>query len=286
MHKSHRHPTVLPGVDVISILSDRSFPRHSHDEFGFGYLVTGGQSSWSHRGMVEAQAGDVITVNPAEIHDGLGRKGQPRHWRMIFLTPAALSEFSDGPPDRAEFARPVKTCPAALAQTINAFKALASGVPDLNDAEQLLMLALADHLGKPGGDGPSEAAQRSRAVQIALDMIHQDWPAHLSLADFARATGTGRFQILRRFSKEVGSTPHAYLMQHRVKRAKDMILRGASLADTAFACGFSDQSHLTRSFSRQVGVTPGRFSRAAARPPAISFNPVSSGSPMLGKNQR
>ena len=95
-------------------------------------------------------------------------------------------------------------------------------------------------------------------------MIFQSWEAPLSLADFADATGTSRYQILRRFSRELGATPYAYLTQHRIKRAKDKIVAGASLADTAVACGFSDQSHLTRAFSRQFGLTPGCFLKRAA----------------------
>ena len=94
-------------------------------------------------------------------------------------------------------------------------------------------------------------------------MIYQAWDTPLTLADFAQATGASRFQVLRRFSQEMGATPHAYLMQHRVKRAKEMILAGPSLADTAVACGFADQSHLTRVFSRQTGLTPGAFVRPA-----------------------
>lgn len=264
MHKSERNQTILNGVEMISIMSDRSFPRHSHDEFGFGFIAKGGQFSWSHCGMVEAQAGDTITVNPGEMHDGLGRKDQPRHWRMIFLTPAALAEFGDVDVDRAEFALPVNPSKDTLAQTISVFEAFTFDQTDRNGAEQMLMLALAAHLEGTSVGTTLDVSDRSHAVQIALDMIFQSWADPLSLADFAKATGTSRFQILRRFSREMGTTPHAYLTQHRVKRAKDLILSGTALAETALACGFSDQSHLTRIFSRQFGLTPGRFITQAA----------------------
>lgn len=263
MHKSYRSQTILPGVETISIFSDRSFPRHSHDEFGFGYMAKGGQSSWSQRGMVEAQAGDTITVNPGEMHDGLGRAGQPRHWYMFFLTKEALSHLSDVHPGKAEFAHPVNSSKAAFLHTERAFSALQSEGCDRNEAEQLLMLALATQLEQHEADARQVVSRHSHEVEIAIDMICQNWAAPLSLADLANATGTSRFQILRRFSREIGTTPHAFLTQHRVKRARAMILRGVPLADTAVACGFSDQSHLTRNFSRQFGVTPGSFARRA-----------------------
>ncbi|MEY8828184.1 AraC family transcriptional regulator [Sedimentitalea sp. XS_ASV28] len=263
MHKSVRHQTILPGVDAISIKSDRTFPRHSHDEFGFGYIVDGGQESWSGHGLVAAKAGDTITVNPAELHDGTGRDGHPRHWRMLYLAPAALAEFSDIPVESAEFSLPVNRSRRTLRLAVEAIKAVTLGQPDLEHAEQLVMLALAAQLTpNRSGDIP-KTSLRSKDVQTVLDMICQDWGAPLSLADFATATNASKFQILRRFSRELGTTPHAYLTQHRVKRAKDMIMAGSSIADTAIACGFSDQSHLTRTFSRQLGLTPGCFARPA-----------------------
>ncbi len=263
MHSSARYQTTLAGVEAVSIISDRTFPRHSHDEFGFGYIVHGGQDSWSGRGLVEAHAGDTITVNPAEIHDGIGRSGEPRQWRMLYLSSAAISELSEVPGSRAQFSRPVCRSKRALSLAIDAIKALTLDQPDRDQAEQLVMLALAAHLDTDPKSAVSRAPHRSREVQVALDMIFQNWEASLSLADLAKAAGTSKFQILRRFSREMGATPHAYLTQHRVKRAKDMIVAGSSLADTAFACGFADQSHMTRTFSRQLGLTPGSYAQRA-----------------------
>ncbi|MEL6206910.1 MAG: AraC family ligand binding domain-containing protein, partial [Pseudomonadota bacterium] len=214
MHKSARYPTSLPGVDAISIKSDRTFPRHSHDEFGFGYVVEGGQESWSGRGLVEAEAGDTLTVNPAEIHDGIGRNGQPRHWRMLFLSPAALAHLSGIPAASAEFSRPVNPSRRALRLTIDAIAAVTCDTPDRDQAEQLVMLALAAQLNSITSARALKPAQRSQDVQIVLEMIHGAWDAPLSLDDFATATQCSKFQVLRRFSRELGTTPYSYLTQH------------------------------------------------------------------------
>jgi AraC-like DNA-binding protein len=264
MHKSHLHQPLFDGIDAISIRSDRTFPRHTHDEFGFGYIVDGGQDTWSGRGLVEAQAGDTITVNPAELHDGIGRRGQPRHWHMLFLSPAAIAKFSDIPVASACFTRPVNQSKPALILARNAIQAFTQDDPDRNQTEQLLMLALAAQLEPEQSSNAMDVAHHSADVQTVLDMICQSWDSPLSLEDFASSTKTSKYQILRRFSRELGITPHAYLTQHRVNRARDMIRTGFSLADTAIACGFSDQSHLTRAFSRQLGLTPGNFLRKVA----------------------
>ncbi|HCP80946.1 MAG TPA: AraC family transcriptional regulator [Octadecabacter sp.] len=263
MHKPVQHHTVLRGVDAISIRSDRTFPRHSHDEFGFGYIAAGGQESWSGRGLVEASAGETITVNPAELHDGIGRKGQPRHWRMLYLSSNAVERLTDMPVERVEFSRPVDQSKQMTRLVIDAITAATLDTPEPDHVEQLVMLALDALLDAPVKCYKPSTLRHSSDVQIVLDMIQQDWATQLTLDDFSGETGASRFQVLRRFSRELGATPHAYLTQLRVKRAKAMIVAGSPLADTAYACGFSDQSHLTRAFSRQLGVTPGCFSRAA-----------------------
>ena len=67
----------------------------SHDQFGVGVIAFGAQRSWSGVGHVEASAGDVIMVNPGEMHDGAPLHSDARGWRMIYLDPA-LSGWRSG----------------------------------------------------------------------------------------------------------------------------------------------------------------------------------------------
>jgi len=77
-------------------------------------------------------------------------------------------------------------------------------------------------------------------------------------------SGVSRFQLLRGFSREIGITPHAYLVQRRVLRAKQFLADGQTPAEAATRAGFADQSHMTRAFVRQLGITPARYQAAIA----------------------
>ncbi len=256
MHRSVRHKSAIPGIDVISICSDCSFPRHTHDEFGFGYIVDGGQESWSGRGLVEASAGDVITVNPGEVHDGLGSKGRPRHWHMAFLSPDVVADYAGWPLSQIEFRDPVFRRAGMSRLVVSAIETLAGDHADPARIEESVTLVL----GSLVNETVAEAVppKLSAAVCAVMDRMRDEWFEPLSLDDFARTAGMSKFQILRTFSKEVGITPHAYLTQHRVKQARRLILEGVPIAEAAVASGFADQSHLTRAYSRQFGLTPGR----------------------------
>ena len=80
----------LAGVESMSATTARSFPRHTHDEYGIGLIDLGGHASWSGRGKVEAGPGSFISVNPGEVHDGHALGRRPRSWRILYFEPAAL----------------------------------------------------------------------------------------------------------------------------------------------------------------------------------------------------
>jgi AraC family transcriptional regulator len=61
------------------------------------------------------------------------------------------------------------------------------------------------------------------------------------------------------FKQSTKLTPHQYVVQCRINRAKQLLLQGMSVAEVALDLGFSHQSHLSRHFKRLVGVTPKEF---------------------------
>lgn len=262
MHKSARHCTSVPGVEAISIISDRSFPRHTHDEFGLGYLVDGAQKSWSGRGEVESTAGDIITVNPGELHDGIGRKGSPRHWRMLFLASETIERITGRCGARIELHYPVLRDKRKQAVVAQAFSALTCDDPDPGHIEERLLLALRSIVDQVSEAQPIKI--RSCAVMRVIERIEAESALPLNLSDYAATAQMSRYQTLRHFSAQVGTTPHAFLLQHRVKQARLHMRTGMSLADAAIASGFADQSHMTRSFVRQLGITPGSYMKAQA----------------------
>ena len=79
----------------------------------------------------------------------------------------------------------------------------------------------------------------------------------------ANACGLSSKHFSRAFRQSNGLSPHQWLLQRRVDKAK-RVLRDprVAIADVAIACGFSDQSHFTRVFTRWVGSSPGQWRRA------------------------
>ena len=101
--------SALAGVQAVAARSDRTFARHSHEQFGIGVIRHGAQASHSGRGQVQAQAGQVITVNPGEIHDGAPLGDAGRAWQMLYLDPSVAAEAAREflPAGEFEFPQPV-----------------------------------------------------------------------------------------------------------------------------------------------------------------------------------
>ena len=259
----------LAGVLAVEAETVHAFPRHSHEQFGVGLIERGAQRSLSGRGVVEAESGDLITVNPGEVHDGAPLGAAGRSWRMLYLDPALIVETAydtnEGKTRTCEFVRPVVRNEALA----NAFRALYSvltahheGGAGLRRDETLAVMV--DHLARERSLETLPAVPA--AIRRAQELLDDDPTAPVTLADLARASGLSRFQVVRGFSRAFGLTPHAYLVQRRIDLAHQLILKGAVLSEAAVASGFADQSHMTRHFVRRFGFPPGVLSAVGTCP--------------------
>ncbi len=79
-----------------------------------------------------------------------------------------------------------------------------------------------------------------------------------SVSDLARQFGVSAEHASRAFRDWFAMTPIAFRSEHRLRAALEAIEAGASIADSAHASGYADQSHMTRSFASALGMTPKR----------------------------
>jgi AraC-like DNA-binding protein len=252
----------IAGVNAVEADTRHTFPRHTHEQFGIGVICRGAQKSCSGRGMVEAGADDAITVNPGEVHDGAPIGDAGRSWRMLYFNPSiiaeAMGDMSEGKTHSYEFRHPVIKDARVAACFQRLFGACTKAdEQDVLQREELLLALL-----------PGVMSEQSRfiverlipkAISIAKCLIDDRPSSPITLSDLARASGLSRFQVLRGFVKATGLTPHAYLMQRRIEMVRRLIACGAGLAEAALAGGFADQSHMTRLFVRNYGISPGAY---------------------------
>jgi len=109
----------------------------------------------------------------------------------------------------------------------------------------------------------------TRIAARLRDWIDSDCRREQSLTSLAERLGVTRFQALRAFKQHFGLTPSAYQMCLRIAGAREALRAGATPAEVAADYGFSDQSHLGRHFKRELGVSPGQYSRPWLTTPQV-----------------
>ena len=110
------------------------------------------------------------------------------------------------------------------------------------------------------GLAPWQVRKVSAYIEAHLDST-------VSTADLAGLAKLSVFHFCRAFRSSFGESPHAYVMRRRVECAQGLMLQtNSSLAQIAIECGLSDQAHLSKSFRRFVGESPGAWRRARTAP--------------------
>jgi AraC family transcriptional regulator len=105
-----------------------------------------------------------------------------------------------------------------------------------------------------------------RALGRATDYVNDNLPRKLTLADMAGAARMSPYHFARSFKAATGLSPHRYVIQRRVERAK-ALLTGTDLTifEVAKAVGFANQSHLAFHVGRLLGASPKTLRLEAGR---------------------
>ncbi|MCZ0963843.1 AraC family transcriptional regulator [Paracoccus benzoatiresistens] len=106
--------------------------------------------------------------------------------------------------------------------------------------------------------GTLAAWQEERATAFLAEHL----TGGFSLDALAETCALSKSHFSRAFKQSFGKTPYRWLLEYRVARAKDMLRSDMPISHVALACGFADQSHMTRIFSAIQGETPGNWRRA------------------------
>jgi AraC-like DNA-binding protein len=177
-------------------------------------------------------------------------------------------QFS-GTPSGDDAHRPVDSCEQAAAEAtdqipciVQRYRALVS----LNTALAKALSAIRTSLAHVDGVPPAARSSPRRGLtpwqeRRAIDYLLSHLPTRISNAELAAACGLSQSYFVTAFRQATGETPHLCLLRYRVAKAKELLRGSMAIADIALACGFADQSHLTRVFTKQTGISPGEWRR-------------------------
>ena len=95
-----------------------------------------------------------------------------------------------------------------------------------------------------------------------LDFMEQNFTEELSLEEFASYTGRSLATFKRDFAKISPLSPQRWIMEHRLERAKSLLLAGGITAqEVGYRVGFKNRSHFSQAFKKRYGCAPAYYQR-------------------------
>lgn len=261
------HDPALPFIEARAVQDGRHvcYDKHSHAHFSIG-AITGGHSHYlNQRSLQEVSPGSLVLMNPEEVHACNPIADQPWSYLMFYLDTDWLRSQQEEAGLGSEF-RPFD-------MTASRDPLLYQGLQHLHhqlvQAPDPLAREVACHLFSrqllarltPArwDDRPPQHLQR------AAELMQDDSASPLSLSQLSAVAGLTPSHFVRAFSQHYGMTPHAYLLDRRIRHARTLLKQGQPLAEVALASGFADQAHFQRQFKRRVAATPGQYRTQLAR---------------------
>ncbi len=259
---SFKRSTVLPWIEMrIASQSSACYNAHSHDEFSFG-IIEQGHALYRNRNRThQIGAGDIVTINPADVHSCNPEAGlwsynmlfvdteQMGVWQQDVLSTETGKTGLDYAPFNADLERNT--------QIKQRYQSLFSALK--NDASLLeVQSRFFDflHVSLAKGEPSKVASAPSGAIKRVKEKLLDQIALNHELEALSHEAGMSRYQLLRAFKHQYGLPPHAYLMDEKIKRAKVMLKSGQEIAQVAYDLGFTDQAHFQKHFKKRIAVTP------------------------------
>jgi AraC family transcriptional regulator len=108
-----------------------------------------------------------------------------------------------------------------------------------------------------------------REMRQVLELVSRGRAEEMSLATPSQRAGWSAFHFQRVFHRFANETPKAYVQRLRLERGAALLLTSdRSVANVAFACGFTSHESFTRAFRRRFGTSPRAYRDRGPRPGA------------------
>jgi AraC-like DNA-binding protein len=241
----------------------QAFPKHYHETYSVAIITGGAKSFHMNNKHFTLDDSVVVTMNPGEIHSGETLTEKGWNQTVILFDEHSLIRFTDENELKSHiiFSNIVKRSKQLRADILSSCDALSHAETDL-ERDQCFESVMGSIYNTEEAIESVEKFHNKAGVDRAISIMREEPFIKHSLDDLAKLAAMSKFHFLRSFKDSTGLTPHAYLNNIRVERAKNLLLTtDNNISDIALECGFSDQAHLNRAYKKIYGTSPGKIVR-------------------------
>ena len=245
---------------------------HHHDFYEVYFLLGGQVEYWVEGRILRPEAGDLLLINPMELHRPIIQPESPTYERIVlWINKTYLEGLTEGgqlsrcfDPSLPNLIRPAgaeRTAMTAwLSNLVREYYSRdfcseysAFGL-FLQFMVQLNRMTLHTRPQQQGEEAVSEL------VQQVLHYISQHTNEELTLDGLAEKFFVSKYHLSHTFTREVGVSLHRYITLRRLLMARQLLSLGEPAGQVCTACGFADYTSFYRAFKAEYGISPGTVS--------------------------
>lgn len=243
-------------------LTKHHFARHFHDHYVIELVLEGVDGFYCQGRNLEASKGQVVLINPGEVHTGSTAKDLPLQYFSLYPTPLQLKSMAeqfDLSIREQEYFSTTLCNDAELADhLLRLYRALATGEEPLKQ-EELFFTCIQAMFDLPHKQVVETVSRRDPRIVQLMEYIRCHFTDNICLQQMADMVNLNPFHVIRLFKKAIGLTPSEYLVTLRTEYAKRLLRAGHRVQEAAWKAGFYDASHFNRSFRKLAGISPKFF---------------------------
>ena len=238
--------------------------------------VSGNHNYIVENSVYELKRGDVIVINPLEVHKALPlSKGD--YERFYFLVDVHTFDAMCVNPLAAFLGKPLgtgnlisfdeETREEMLSVLYTISDCLSDGRDDQLRALTgfMRLLDALHHRMLTAGSSLGAVTKTPALLEKILIYVAENTATIQSITEIASALGLSPQYLSGYFSKQVGTPLKTYIQAKKIALAKDLLDKGADVTAACYECGFNDCSYFIRVFKKYVSMTPLAYKNSLAR---------------------
>jgi len=231
----------------------KKFPLHRHLSYSIGTILKGCRLLRIFQNHYLIGEGDIFVINSEEPH-AIGETIDTSHdYIVVSVAPELISHNQD----KKAFRNIVQDTEMYSILNILFVEAIANkGLNEVGNKINQLISGLNNHVNENNNNGSNE-----HHIQSVRELLDKDITSNHSTELLAGKAFLSTFHFSRKFQKQTGLSPHQYLMDNRLRFARELLEKGHPIFDIAIAAGFYDSSHFIRHFTEYFGVSPSTYQK-------------------------